>query len=164
MNGIETTLIGNLGKDVEVRFSTKGKPWARFSVAVSRITSDASGEKKENTTWVNCKLFGDQAENLASSAQKGNRVMLTGHFESESWKDSNGEEKRDMVFVVQEVGASLRWASASLTRNASNGGGGYSNGSANGAANGSAKRSAPADNGFAAPADGGFSDEENPFL
>ena len=161
MNGIEATLIGNLGRDVELRYSQKGAPWTRFSVAVSRITRDASGEKKDTTTWVNCKIFGDQAENLAASAQKGNRIMLVGHFESESWKDSNGEEKRDMVFVVDEVGASLRWATAAINRTANNSGGGNSNGSSG---NGQRAAAPAADNGFGPSAGGDFADEENPFL
>lgn len=162
MNGIETTVVGNLGRDIELRFSQAGRPWTRFSIAVSRVTRDASGEKKENTSWVNCKIFGDQAENLAASAQKGIRVLAVGHFETEEWNDQNGDKKSEMVFIIDEIGPSLRWATTVITRTPSNGNGGSFNGGGNSGGNARAKASVSSDNGNGFAAD--LSDEENPFL
>ncbi|MFM7089088.1 MAG: single-stranded DNA-binding protein [Candidatus Paceibacterota bacterium] len=115
-NGIEISATGNLTNDIELRFSSNGRPWARFSVAVNEIGRTASGERTESTTYLNCKLFGDAAEHAAASLGKGMRVLITGKIRSEKWTDSSGVEKKDMTLYVDEIGPSLRWATAEVTK------------------------------------------------
>jgi len=148
MNGASVTFIGNVTQQPELRYSQAGKPWATFSVAVNEYGKDKSGEKTEHTSFFNCKLFGDAAENFCESVEKGNRVMITGNLKMEKWTNKDGEEKTSPTVIVDEVGVSLRWAKASITRIAGNG---------QGAARVPAAAAAPA------AASNGL-DEENPFV
>jgi len=148
MNGASVSFIGNVTQQPELRYSQAGKAWATFSVAVNEYGKDKSGEKTEHTSFFNCKLFGDAAENFCASVEKGNRVMITGTLKMEKWTNKDGEEKTSPTVYVDEVGVSLRWATAAITRIAGNGGAGRV----------PAAAAAPA----AAPA--GFENEENPFV
>ena len=115
MNGIEFTAIGNLTRDAELRFSSNGKAWATFSVAVNEI-STVNGERRENVSYLDCKVFGEQAEYLVESAGKGNRVFVTGKLRDEKWTDQSGAERRTKTLYVDELGVSIRWATASVTK------------------------------------------------
>lgn len=148
MNGASVTFIGNVTQQPELRYSQAGKAWATFSVAVNEYGKDKSGEKTEHTSFFNCKLFGDAAENFCESVEKGNRVMVTGTLKMEKWTNKDGEEKTSPTVYVDEVGVSLRWAKASITRIAGNG---------QGAARVPTAAAAPA------AASNGL-DEENPFV
>jgi single-strand DNA-binding protein len=117
MNGIEFTAIGNLTRDAELRFSSNGKAWATFSVAVNEI-STVNGERRENVSYLDCKVFGEQAEYLVESAGKGNRVFVTGKLRDEKWTDQSGAERRTKTLYVDEIGVSIRWATASVTKKA----------------------------------------------
>ena len=149
-NGIEIAATGNLTNDIELRFSNAGKPWARFSIAINEIGRTASGERTESTTYLNCKLFGEAAEHAAASLGKGMRVIFSGKVRSEKWTDSSGVEKKDMTVYIDEIGPSLRWATAEVTKIARDGGG-YQ-----------AAAARPASNGGDFASD--VSEEENPFL
>jgi single-strand DNA-binding protein len=148
MNGALITFIGNVTQQPELRYSQAGKAWATFSVAVNEYGKDKSGEKTEHTSFFNCKLFGDAAENFAASVGKGNRVMITGNLKMEKWTNKDGEEKTSPSVYVDEVAVSLRWATVAITRVAGNG---------QGAARIPAAATAP----VASPAG---MDEENPFV
>jgi len=119
MNGIEVAIVGNLTRDAELRFSQNGRAWATFSVAVNEIAT-VNGERRDTTSYVDCKVFGEQAEYLVESAGKGNRVFVTGKLRDEKWTDQSGAERRTKVVYVDEVGVSLRWATAALTKKQSN--------------------------------------------
>jgi single-strand DNA-binding protein len=148
-NGIEIAATGNLTNDLELRFSNAGKPWARFSIAINEIGRSASGERTESTTYLNCKLFGEAAEHAAASLGKGMRVIFSGKVRSEKWTDSSGVEKKDMTVYIDEIGPSLRWATAEVTKIAREGGSYQA-------------PSRPASNGGDYASD--VSEEENPFL
>lgn len=128
LNGLEFPLIGNVTRDPEVKFSSAGKAWCTFSIAVNRVTNNRDGERSEKATFVNCKAFGDMAENIGATLKKGNRVIAYGRMEEESWKDKEGQDRKSMAFIVDEIGPSLRWATAEVSRTASNGNGGGGNG------------------------------------
>lgn len=120
MNGIEITAVGNLTKDIELRYSSSGKAWATFSIAVNEI-STVNNERRENVTYLDCKIFGEQAEYLVESAGKGNRVIIIGKMRDEKWNDQAGNERRSKVLYVDEVGVSVRWATAQLTKKVGSG-------------------------------------------
>jgi single-strand DNA-binding protein len=119
-NGVAITATGNLTRDPELRFSAQGNPWVTFSIAVNEIGRNASGEKTENVTYLNCKMFGEQAENLADSAGKGTRITVEGKLRNEKWKDADGNEKNSYSVYVDEASVSIRWATANVTKKSPN--------------------------------------------
>lgn len=127
-NGIEVNVVGNLTRDIELRFSQNGKPWASFSVAVNEFQRGRDGERSEQTSFLNCKIFGDAAENLAESSSKGTRLMVHGRMRQEEWTDNEGTKRTSYSVFVDEVGPSLRWAQADVRRTASGSGGGAGGG------------------------------------
>ena len=154
-NGVEIKATGNMTKDPELRFGSSGKPWATFSIAVNEIGRTASGERTENVVYLNCKLFGDQAEHLVESAQKGTRVSIEGKLRNEKWTDAAGVEKRSDTVYVDEVAVSLRWATAAVTKKAN------PNGAPREYANTAAR---PASNGGDFASDSSSVETDNPFL
>lgn len=157
MNGASVTFIGNVTQSPELRFSQAGKAWATFSVAVNEYGKDKSGEKTEHTSFFNCKLFGDAAENFAASVDKGNRVMVTGTLKMEKWTNKDGEEKTSPTVYADEVGVSLRWATTEIKRTGGNAGGNASGNAGGNASRATASAGAPA-------AQNGFDNEENPLV
>lgn len=159
MNGIEISVTGNVTRDPELRFGNNGNPWVTLGIAVNSITT-IRGEKTEETEFLNLKAFRETAQNIADSVSKGMRVMVSGKLKTESWTDQSGTERKAVVLIVDEIGPSLRWASATVVRNArsDNGGG---RGGDYGGNNSSSRQVAPA----AAPAaSGGASHEgDSPF-
>lgn len=114
-NGLEVSAVGNLAADIELRFSPSGTPWASFSIAVTERQT-IRGERKDSTTWLRCKMFGTAAEYAAESLPKGTRVMIMGKMRQEDWTTGEGEKRSVMTVFVDEIGPSLRFAQAKVTR------------------------------------------------
>jgi single-strand DNA-binding protein len=112
------TLNGRLTKDPELRYSVKGSLVARFSVVTSRRGKDQqSGEwRDEDTTFWDVVAFGQLAENMAESLVKGSAVLVTGRAAQEEWTTKEGEKRRSMKVVADEVAPSLRFATAKVVR------------------------------------------------
>ena len=112
------TIVGNLTKDPELRFSNgNGVATANFSVAVNKSKKDASGAWVNEPHYFDCVTFQEQAENFAASFVKGNRVMVIGKLQQRTWEDKETGAKRSKVeIVVDEVAASVRWATVAVTR------------------------------------------------
>ena len=126
------TLVGNLTKDPELRYTTGGRGVASFGLAVNR-RYQVNGEWQEQVSFFNIVAWGDLGENAAASLNKGNRVIVTGRLEQRSY-ETNGEKKSIVEVVADEVGPSLRWAQATIERNErSEGSGGGGGGGAAGA-------------------------------
>lgn len=113
------TLRGRLTRDPEMRYSAAGKPVATFSVVTSRRVKDQqTGEYRDaDTTFWNCVAFGELAENCAESLVKGTAVIVTGNAAMEEW-EKDGEKRRAMKVVAEDLAVSLRWASAKVTKGA----------------------------------------------
>ena len=94
-------LIGNLGRDPEVKYSQQGTAIAQFSVATSERWKDKDGELQEHTEWFAVKTFGRRAEVVGEHLHKGSRVYLEGRKRTESWDDKQTGAKhyRDLVYV-----------------------------------------------------------------
>lgn len=94
-------LIGNLGKDPELKFTQSGKAVVNFSLATSERWSDQSGEKKESTTWHNIVAWGKQAEVMNEYLKKGSQVYIEGRIDNRSYDDKDGNKKYISEVVVQ---------------------------------------------------------------
>lgn len=106
------TLCGRLTRDPELMFSGQGAPIVKFSVATSRRVRDKdTGEWSDaDTSFWDCTAFGELAENLCESLQKGTAVLVQGNCKQETWQDKTTGEKRSAFRVVaNDVGVNLRW-------------------------------------------------------
>jgi single-strand DNA-binding protein len=126
------TVIGNLTADPELRFTPSGAAVANFTVASTPRTFDRqSNEWKDGETlFLRCSVWREAAENVAESLQKGMRVIVQGRLKSRSYETKEGERRTVTELDVDEVGPSLRYASAKVNRNARSGGqgGGFGGG------------------------------------
>jgi single-strand DNA-binding protein len=122
MSTNSVTLIGNLVEDPELRFTPSGVPMARIRVAVNRRWKDNNGDWQEDTGFFGGTVWRDHAENVAESLHKGARVILTGRLEQRSWETQEGEKRSVTEISIDEIGPSLRWATATVNRTAKSGG------------------------------------------
>jgi single-strand DNA-binding protein len=130
------TIVGNLTRDPEIRYTTGGAAKASFGVAVSRRWQNRqSQEWEEQTSFFNVVCWREMAENVSESLGKGSRVVVTGRLEQRSWETENGDKRSVVEIVADDVGPSLRWASAQVTRNERRGGGDFGGGGGGGGAN-----------------------------
>ena len=124
------TLIGNLVDDPELRFTPSGVAMAKIRMAVNRRWRGQDGEWQENTSFFSGTLWREQAEQAAESLQKGMRVIVSGRLEQRSWETEQGERRSVVEVQIDEIGPSLRWATATVnrTQRQDNWGGGQSGG------------------------------------
>lgn len=127
------TLVGNLTADPELRFTPSGAAVASFTVASTPRTFDRqSNEWKDGETlFLRCSIWREAAENVAESLQKGMRVIVQGRLVQRSFETREGEKRTVVEMQVDEIGPSLRYATAQVNR-ASRGGSSYGGGSGQG--------------------------------
>ena len=132
------TLVGNLTADPELRFTPSGAPVANFTVASTPRTFDrASGEWKDgDAMFLNCSVWRQYAENVAESLTKGMQVIVQGKLKSRSYETREGERRTVFEVDVDEVGPTLRFATAKVTRSSGGGGGGNWNNAPQGGGSG----------------------------
>lgn len=123
-------IIGNLGRDPEVRSTPSGQSVTTFSVATSRKYKTRDGEKREETEWYNVETWGRLAEICGQYLQKGSKVYIEGRGKTDTWDDRDTGQKRYKFKVVCEEMKMLggRGASDSDFGGRPSGGGGYSSG------------------------------------
>lgn len=148
----QITICGNLTGDPELRFTPQGAAVANFTVASTPRTFDR--QKNEfvdgDTLFMRCSIWREAAENVAESLTKGTRVIVQGRLVQRSYEDRDGQKRTVVELQVDEIGPSLRYASAKVTRAQRSGnGGGFAGGAPSGQGDPRAG-SAPA---------GGFSDK-----
>jgi single-strand DNA-binding protein len=148
------TVIGNLVDDPELRFTPSGAPVANFRIASTPRTFDRqSNEWKDgDTLFLSCAVWRQAAENVAESLQRGMRVIVQGRLKSRQYETREGEKRTVFEIDVEEVGPSLRSASAKVTKTTRSGGGGGYSGGGGGYSGGGGGQSAPADDPWASPA------------
>ena len=96
-------LIGNLGKDPEVRFTPGGRAVARFPVATSEVWQDQEGQRQERTEWHNIVVWGKQAETCGQYLSKGRQVFLEGSIRSRQYDDKEGNKRYITEVIAQRV-------------------------------------------------------------
>lgn len=133
------TVVGNLTADPELRFIQSGAAVVNFTVASTPRTFDrATSEWKDGETlFLRCSLWREAAENVAESLTKGMRVIVSGRLVQRSF-ETNGEKRTVVELQVDEVGPSLRYATAKITRTQRAGGGGGGSGFAGASSSGPA--------------------------
>jgi single-strand DNA-binding protein len=114
------TVVGNVTRDPELRFTPGGMAVAIFGVAWNKRKQD--GEDEVSFFDITC--FRDLAENVAESVQKGTRVIIYGTLQQRSWETPDGDKRSKVEVIADEVAPSLKWASAVVTKNDKKGGGG----------------------------------------
>jgi single-strand DNA-binding protein len=157
------TVVGNLTADPELRFTPSGAAVASFTIASTPRTFDKNTNewKDGEALFLRCSIWRQAAENVAESLQRGMRVVAQGRLKQRSYETREGEKRTVIELEVDEIGPSLRYATAKVnrtTRGSSSGGGFGSSGSSGSDSGGSA----PADDPWgSAPSSsgGGFSDE-----
>jgi single-strand DNA-binding protein len=164
------TVVGNLTNDPELRFTPSGSAVANFTIASTPRTFDRqSNEWKDGETlFLRASVWREAAENVAETLTKGTRVVAQGRLKSRSYETKEGEKRTVMELEVDEIGPSLRYASAKISRTqrsgAGGGGGGFGGNSGGGGFGGNSGSNAnwgggqqaqqPADDPWGAPAGG----------
>ncbi|PXX65559.1 single-strand binding protein [Nocardia tenerifensis] len=169
------TVIGNLTADPELRFTPAGAAVANFTVASTpRVFDRNSNEWKDGEAlFLRCNIWREAAENVAESLTRGSRVIVSGRLKQRSYETREGEKRTVVELEVDEVGPSLRYATAKVNKTSRGGGGGGGFGSGGGSAptgsGGGGGRSGGAEDDpwGSAPAAGSFGggrmDDEPPF-
>ena len=164
------TVVGNLVDDPELRFTPSGAAVANFRIASTPRTFDrqANEWKDGEALFLTCSVWRQAAENVAESLQKGMRVVVQGRLKSRQYETREGERRTVFEIDVDEVGPSLKYATAKVTRASRSGSGGYGQGGGQQQSGGddpwataAPQQSAP--QGGGAPADGGGAPQQDPW-
>ena len=163
------TVVGNLTADPELRFTPSGAAVANFTVASTpRMFDRQTNEWKDGEAlFMRCNVWRQAAENVAESLTRGARVVVTGRLKQRSYETREGEKRTVIELEVDEIGPSLRYATAKVNKVSRGSGGGDFGGGGGGGGGGGRGSSGPADDpwGSAAPAStgGGGAYDEPPF-
>jgi single-strand DNA-binding protein len=151
------TLVGNVTRDPELRFTPSGQAVATFGLAVNRRWQNRqSSEWEEQTSFFDVKCWAQMAENVGESLHRGARVIVSGRLEQRSWETEQGDKRSKVEVVADEIAPSLRWATVEITKNERRepGQGGSSGG-------GRPVQNEPVASGGSTG--GGYSEDEEPF-
>lgn len=166
-NDTTITIVGNLTADPELRYTRSGLPVANFTIASTPRTFDrqANEWKDLEALFLRCTVWREFAEHVAGSLTKGDRVVAQGRLTQRSYQDREGNNRTSVQLEVDEVGPSLRYATAEVTRvrseRAQDGRGGSRNAGGDGRASGPSNGAqAAGDDGWAAPGEYG---DDTPF-
>jgi single-strand DNA-binding protein len=162
------TVIGNLTADPELRFTASGAAVANFTVASTPRTFDRNTNewKDGEALFLRCNIWRQAAENVAESLVRGSRVIVSGRLKQRSFETKEGEKRTVIELEVDEIGPSLRYATAKVNRaqrSDNSGGGGYGGGGSSSGGSGGRPSAPPAEDPWgsapAAGSSGGYSDE-----
>jgi single-strand DNA-binding protein len=154
------TLVGNVTRDPELRFTPSGQAVATFGLAVNRRWQNRqSNEWEEQTSFFDVKCWAQMAENVGESLHRGARVVVSGRLEQRSWETEQGDKRSKVEVVADEIAPSLRWATVEITKNERREPGQGGGGGRPVPNNPPATSPAPAGGGGG----GGYSEDEEPF-
>lgn len=116
--GNNVTVIGNATRDPELRFTPSGQAVATFGVAVNRRWQNRqTNEWEEAVSFFDVTAWQQLAENVGESVQKGTRLVVSGRLDQRTWETQDGEKRSKIEIVADEIAPSLRYATATVTRN-----------------------------------------------
>jgi single-strand DNA-binding protein len=121
------TVVGNLAGDPELRFTASGHAVANFTIAQTPRTFDKQSQQwvEDETLWVRASVWREAAENVAETLSKGARVIAYGRLKARSFETKTGEQRTNWELDVEEIGPSLRWATAQVNRTPKQGSSGF---------------------------------------
>jgi single-strand DNA-binding protein len=158
------TIIGNVTRDPELRYTPSNQSVTTFGVAVNRRWQNRQNQEwEESTSFFDVVCWGTLAENAADSLAKGTRIIVNGRLEQRSWETQDGEKRSKIEVVADEIGPSLRWATAKAEKTDRR------NGQQSGPSRNPASQGGPAaqsgggDYGAAPAPVGNFHEDEEPF-
>lgn len=96
-------IIGNLGRDPEMRYTPTGKPVTSFSVAVSRVYSTTEGERKEETEWFRVSAWNKLAETCSQYLRKGSKVYVEGRLRTRTWEGQDGQKRLELEVTAADM-------------------------------------------------------------
>jgi single-strand DNA-binding protein len=127
MPGNSIVLVGNVTRDPELRFTPSGQATATFGLAVNRRWQNRQTQEwEEATSFFDVVCWREMAENAAESLGRGSRIIVSGRLEQRSWETPDGDRRSKVEVIADEIGPSLRWATAQVTKNDRRGPGGES--------------------------------------
>jgi len=157
-NGNTVTVVGNVTRDPELRFTSSGQAVATFGLAVNRRWQNRqSNEWEEQTSFFDVKCWAQMAENVGESLHRGARVIVSGRLEQRSWETEQGDKRSKVEVVADEIAPSLRWATVEITKNERR-----EPGQGGGSGGGRPVQNEPSPSGAGAGG-GGYSEDEEPF-
>ncbi|MCL4446227.1 MAG: single-stranded DNA-binding protein [Actinobacteria bacterium] len=161
-------LVGNITRDPELRFTNTGQPTASFGLAVNRRWQNRQTQEwEEATSFFDVVCWREMAENVSESLVRGARVVVAGRLEQRTWQTAEGDNRSKVEVVADEIGPSLRWATAQVTKNERRGPGGAVSGATGVGAGRGAGSGGGAGRGSGAPPrddqSGGYGFDEEPF-
>ena len=138
INGVNVTIVGNVTRDPELRFTNSGMAVANFGVATNfrKMNRQTNEWDEEEPTFYDVSCFYEFAENVAESLTKGTRVVVTGRLRQRSWEGNDGAKRSTLEILADEIGPSLRFATAAVQRNERRGGGDFGGGGGGGGSGG----------------------------
>ena len=111
------TLVGNVTREVDLRYTPGGQAVVTFGLAVNRRWQNRQTQEwEEQVSFFDIKAWAGLAENVAESVQRGTRVVVTGRLEQRSWETDTGEKRSKIEVVADEIAPSLRWATAQVQK------------------------------------------------
>lgn len=140
------TVVGNVTRDPELRYTQSGKATVNVGIAVNR-RYQVNGEWQEQTSYMNVVAWDQLAENIAASLNKGTRVLVTGRLDIREYTDREGAKRTAVDIVADEIGPTLRWATATVERTPGRGN----------------SEGAPRSRGNSAPSEPEYFGDEEPF-
>lgn len=110
------TVIGNLTREPEIRYTREGQAMCTLGIAENRRWKDSNDEWQEHTSFYDVITWRDLAENIALSLTKGMEVIIHGRLEQRTWEADTGDKRSKVEIQADSVGASLRWATADIQK------------------------------------------------
>jgi len=118
MSDSNVTIVGNVTRDPELRFTNSGQALARFGVAVIRRWQNRqTNEWEEQVSFFDVVCWREMAENVSETLTKGTRVVVSGRLDQRTYETKEGDKRSAVEITADEVAPSLRWATAQITRN-----------------------------------------------
>lgn len=124
MEQTATTIVGNLTRDPELKFTPNGAPVCDFSIATNRRTfNKQSGHYEDGkTTYIDCTAWQQLAENIAQSVSRGEQVIATGRLDLEQWETNEGERRQRLKMIAEAAGPGLQYGTTVFTKRLPGGG------------------------------------------
>ena len=110
------TVVGNLTRDPELRYTPTGQAVVKFGIAVNRFYTNRNGERVEQTDFFNVNAWRSVAVNVAESLTTGTRVLVSGRLQARNWETEDGQKRSTVEIEAEEVAASLRFATVAITK------------------------------------------------